>query len=250
MNVTAIIRAFCDVFEDCSLWNATPADWMLVGTRDLRGPVSARHFSAAWDHPTLGARLREVGVELPQQIGATFLSDADYLRALTAETDPLTDDFPRQVDSAHMRLPRSDQPGRSKTDFYHGITDTGRARHAVETSDFVRRVWPESLLKETLQFFEHQRVINEILFGSANTLRHLDSLHFVLSASPLRSLPFWILGMADRPLHQRIAGIPNDGSGSVEYLLGLQRLVARDYLGAAEQFADSAQRGFPSSPPL
>ena len=32
-NVNAIVRAFCDVFADCSLWNATPFDLMLAGTR-------------------------------------------------------------------------------------------------------------------------------------------------------------------------------------------------------------------------
>ena len=30
-DVNTIVRAFCDVFSDCSLWNATPFDLMLVG---------------------------------------------------------------------------------------------------------------------------------------------------------------------------------------------------------------------------
>ena len=32
-NVNAIVAAFCEVFTDCSLWNATPYDLMLAGTR-------------------------------------------------------------------------------------------------------------------------------------------------------------------------------------------------------------------------
>ena len=47
-DVKAIIRAFCDVFDDCSLWNGTPLDWMLVGTRHAAGPVAEARFAAAW----------------------------------------------------------------------------------------------------------------------------------------------------------------------------------------------------------
>ena len=75
-NVNAIIRAFCDVFADCSLWNATPFDLMLAGTRDASGPGSVPAFAQPWRLPALRARLEEVGLELPQQIGATFLGDA------------------------------------------------------------------------------------------------------------------------------------------------------------------------------
>jgi spermidine synthase len=72
-DVDTIVRAFCDVFDDCSLWNATPFDPMLVGTRHARGPVSEAEFQRAWKTPVLGARLREVGFEQPQQVGATFI---------------------------------------------------------------------------------------------------------------------------------------------------------------------------------
>ena len=69
-DVDTIVRAFCDVFEDCSLWNATPFDLMLVGSR----------HATAWQTPALQARLREVGFEQPEQIGATFVGDAAFAR--------------------------------------------------------------------------------------------------------------------------------------------------------------------------
>src|SRR5439155_17294624 len=58
-DVNTIVRAFCDVFDDCSLWNATPFDLMLAGTRHARGPVADASFSAAWNRRALAARLRE-----------------------------------------------------------------------------------------------------------------------------------------------------------------------------------------------
>ena len=96
-DVAPIVRAFCDVFDDCSLWNGTLFDWILVGTRNAVGPVSAASFAAKWRHPVLAARLAEVGFELPEQIGAAFLGDAPYLQQLTGEAKPLTDDYPQRL---------------------------------------------------------------------------------------------------------------------------------------------------------
>ena len=52
-DVSTIIRAFCDVFADCSLWNGTPSDLMLVGSRRANGRVSEHDFVSAWQRPAL-----------------------------------------------------------------------------------------------------------------------------------------------------------------------------------------------------
>jgi len=62
------------VFRLFSLGGA-PFDWMLVGTRNLHGPITEARFSAPWRDPALSARLREVAFESPEQIGAAFLAD-------------------------------------------------------------------------------------------------------------------------------------------------------------------------------
>jgi len=72
-SAKGIVRAFCDVFSDCSLWGGAPFDWMLVGTRTSHGPITEARFSAPWRDPALSARLREVAFESPEQIGAAFL---------------------------------------------------------------------------------------------------------------------------------------------------------------------------------
>ncbi|MGC4084903.1 MAG: hypothetical protein QM736_23010 [Vicinamibacterales bacterium] len=113
-DVNTIIRAFCDVFSDCSLWNATPYDLMLVGSRGLRGPRTIEQFTAPWQTPGLEARLREVAFERAEQIGATFIGDADYLRALTRDTPPLVDDFPQRLSPVAGRPSFSDPAYRSR----------------------------------------------------------------------------------------------------------------------------------------
>jgi predicted membrane-bound spermidine synthase len=242
-EITPIIAAFCDVFEDCSLWNGTVFDWMLVGTRHAQGPLAETQLSKTWTHPVLAPHLREIGFEVPEQIGATFLGDAAYLNALTAQTLPLTDDFPQRLlpQAAGSLWPDS----RSRFDrsllFFRTVVDPDRARRAFEASPFIRRLWPETLLKETLPFFEHQRTINRLMAEPANPLRYVEELHALLTKTTLRRLPLWELGSSD--VIQRLADTGDDGTGMVEYMLGARALVARNYPAAAGYLAESERRG-------
>jgi predicted membrane-bound spermidine synthase len=243
-DVKAIIRAFCDVFDDCSLWNGTPFDWMLVGTRQALGPAPAANFSTAWNDPLVWPRLREIGFELPQQIGATFLGDASYLRGLTAETLPLTDDYPQRLRPLPARLSLADTSGGldlGLIDFLRGVVDPLRARRAFDQSGFIRRLWPERLAEQTLPFFDDQRIINRIMSEGARPLRDIEELHSLLTGTSLRRLPLWELGSDDA--QQEIADTGDDGSGMAPYVLGIRALVARNYLAAAAFFADSEQHG-------
>jgi spermidine synthase len=242
--VAPIIRAFCDVFADCSLWNGTLFDWMLVGTRRASGPVSEPEFSKFWSDPVVGPHLREIGYEAPQQIGATFLGDAPYLNTLTSGTAALTDDYPRRLvqRSANPAFPRSRSAPDAVVGTFSDILDPDRARRAFETSQVVRRLWPEVLAKETLPFFEQQRMINRVMLEGANPLRHISELHTLLTQTSLRRLPLWALGSND--VLQRTADMGNDGTGIVEYTLGERLLVARSYAAAASYFAVAQRRGF------
>ncbi len=249
-DTNAIIRAFCDVFQDCSLWNGTPSDWMLVGFRHPTARASGAQLSSAWNDPVLGPRLREIGFEVPEQIGATFLGDAAYLRALTADTLPLTDDYPRRLRPVLARPSLSDARYRRAAEFYDDLIDPRRAQQAFEASELIRRLWPERLITETVPFFESQRIINRMFGEGAKPLRQIEDLHFLLTETPLRRLPLWILGMGNHPVLQHAAEMVNDGTGLGEYVLGLRALAARDYQEAAGYLAQSQQRGVPGSHPL
>ena len=52
----AIIKAFCSVFDDCSLWTGFGYEWVLLGTRDAAGPVSEERFARQWSDPTVARR--------------------------------------------------------------------------------------------------------------------------------------------------------------------------------------------------
>src|SRR5262249_7682371 len=91
-DTKAIVAAFCEAFDDCSLWAGSGYDWMLVGTRQLGSAVSEAEFTRQWQDPTVGAELRALGFEQPEQLGALFMADAPQLRGLSADTLPLSDD--------------------------------------------------------------------------------------------------------------------------------------------------------------
>lgn len=244
-DVNTIIRAFCDVFSDCSLWNATPFDLMLVGTHGAEGPVPMSQFARAWSTPRLADKLREAGFEQPEQMGATFVGDASFLRQLTADTPPLTDDYPQRLRPTPSRASLSDprygvDPAVARV--YQQVIDPTRARQAFASSDLVRRLFPAELVARTLPFFDQQRMVNQVLWEGGKPLRLIEDLDAVLAHTTLRTLPLWMLGSDD--VKQGIASIADDGTGAAEYARGLHRLAARDYPGAISEFAAAERRGF------
>jgi hypothetical protein len=242
-DVNTIARAFCDVFNDCSLWNATPFDFMLVGTRRA-ARQTADAFAAPWSVPRVAAGLREAGFEQPEQIGATFLGDAGYLRALTAPTPPLTDDFPHRIVPSPTRPSLSDPGYRDNprvVDLFQQVLDPVRARRAFSASPFVARLWPAALVEKTLPFFEVQRIVNRVLWDGGRPLQQIEDLHTVLTGTTLTTLPLWLLGSDD--VKQRIAESSAERTGPTEYARGVRALATRDYHRAAAYFSEAERRG-------
>jgi predicted membrane-bound spermidine synthase len=252
VDLTTIIGAFCAVFDDCSLWNGSPADLILLGTRGGLARIDEGQFSAAWKNSRLGSRLREVGFEIPEQIGATFVGDAAYLRSLTAATAPLIDNYPRR-----LRLPNAGFPAADPRFFldaggpeFGRLIDPRRAQGAFAMSTFVGRVFPQTFVDKTLPFFDVQRIINRVLMDGANILRDIEHLHALLMHTTLQRLPYWLLGLGNHPILNDVDSMPNDGSGQMEYVKGLRALVARDYVSAAAYLAQSQERGLPGTRPV
>ena len=253
-DVNTIVKAFCDVFSDCSLWNATPFDLMLVGSRGTTGPRSLADLSRPWQTPGLEARLREVALERPEQIGATFIGDAAYLKTLTQETPPLVDDFPQRL-RPHPGRPSLSDPGYGRdqavTTMYDSVLSVERARTAFSTSAFVRGLFPPDLIERSLPYFEQQRIINRVYWEGGQPLRQIEDLDGVLSGTTLRTLPLWILGSDE--VKQRIAETTRDDvSGAVEYARALRALSGRDFAGASRWLSVALERGFtgPTASPL
>ncbi|HEY7169674.1 MAG TPA: hypothetical protein VH417_02445 [Vicinamibacterales bacterium] len=243
-DVDTIIRAFCDVFDDCTAWTGTPFDLILVGSRGASGPLDETAFAQAWQTAGLQAKLREVGFEEPEQIGATFIGDAAYLRVLTAATPPLTDNFPQRLRPVAGRPSLSDPRDTSDpavAQRFASVLDSRRARDLFQTSPYVRERWPGALALRTLPAFDLQAIINRVMWEGGRPLAQIEDLHKVLTETHLRTLPLWILGSDE--VKQRIAESVAARTGPVEYARALRAISGRDYNAAVLLLAHAEQLG-------
>ncbi|MGE4605980.1 MAG: hypothetical protein AAEJ52_04490, partial [Myxococcota bacterium] len=230
----AIIRAFCDAFDDCSLWGGMRFDWMLVGTRGLRGPPREEEFSRQWRDPVVGPELRALGFEVPEQLAALFMADAPALDALTRGVAPLTDDRPQRLSRRPVN-PRSRGAHRS-------WMDTQVARRAFLNSAFIASLWPQALWQRSLQAFDTQRIINEHLLGSAapGSVK-LQDLFRILLGSQLETLPLWVLGSsADEQRIVERLWRPGGKIPALDYRRAIGAVAQRDYALAGVLFERAA----------
>ena len=233
-DTQAIVGAFCGAFPDCSLWGGSGLDWMLVGTSGLPGPVPEDRFARPWKDPGLRAALADVGVEIPEQLGALFIGDASYLREVAGASPPLVDDFPQRIMTRAAQEPTS-----VPRDFYRQVMDAGAARERFARSGFIAGLWPAALRERTLAYFEWQHRIDEgfltLGFWQPPSAAGLSDLDAVLTRTPLRTLALWSMGTGAGE-QAVVAGLASQDRRHEE-LLGLGALADRDYSGAASAFA-------------
>jgi spermidine synthase len=227
----AIIKAFCNVFEDCSLWAGAGLDWILLGSRDASGPAGVEAFSRQWKNPRVADELRAIGVENPGQLGALFMADAEDLKQVTEDVAPVVDAFPYRI-----LLPYSGS--REFPALYAWLMDAERAAQRFAESGFVGQHWPDELVAETLPYFYYQRLINRKYTPGLSNLPpySIDELQRVLVNTSLESLPLWMMGSSY--YEQRlIDGVAADPQYLQAYEWGMAR---RDI--AERRFTDALQR--------
>jgi hypothetical protein len=225
----AILRAFCDVFDDCSLWHGVGRDLMLVGTRDARQRVSAEHFARQWRDPVVAEELLAVGFERPEQLGALFIGGAEYLNELTRADAPLLDDFPKRILGPEPDLERLPP-------LYHSWTDTDRARERFRESGFIAALWPEALRERALAYFDSQHIINALTFGLHPPERsRARDTHTILSETSLTAPAMWLLGSnADfQRIFAEAEGVERE-QPSLQYQLAAGLVAQRRYAEALE----------------
>jgi len=161
MSVSAsksIARAFCNVFENCSLWTGRGFDWMLVGIRKSACAPTKEQFSAQWRDEVVVRQMRLCGFESPGQLGTTFLMDADGIRKWTQGTPPLADNYPKRISDRTKNYQRMND----MEEEMEKIMRASIADRAFENSAFIRSIWPEAVRKKTEDFFRAQELLNDL----------------------------------------------------------------------------------------
>ncbi|MBK5105677.1 MAG: spermidine synthase, partial [Burkholderiales bacterium] len=110
-DTRSLVRSFLDVFPQASLWTTELHEMLLLGSLEpveLDVPRIVERFS----QPGVASALREVGIESPAALMATWVTDRAGLQAYAGNALPVTDDQPRieyadwvRPDELHRVLP-------------------------------------------------------------------------------------------------------------------------------------------------
>jgi spermidine synthase len=243
LDTLAIIKAFCNVFEDCTLWDGAGLEWMLMGGNGTPARVPAETFTAQWRDDAIRRELVALGFELPEQIGALFMGDASYLAGVARKVAPVTDNYPLRISSELVRAP-------GRVQLYATMMDERDRLDRFMQSDFIARVWPQELAAQTPPYFRYEGLIKDYftegVYPPSDPAFLWQSIDDVLANSRLETLPMWLLG-TDRDVQRNVlALVPHDATRpDVALQLALGRLALRDYSGALAVFEPSivAQNG-------
>jgi predicted membrane-bound spermidine synthase len=236
VSAKAILRSFCDVFEDCSLWNGTGRSLMMIGTRDARGPVSETQFVRQWNDPLVAGEMKRLALERPEQLGALFIGDAEYLKGIVADSPPLVDNDPKVIEAPLGSKEEVDR-------IFRSITDESSAKERFVNSSLIRRLWPERLLQDSIPYFDYQAIINTLFYGTPTKENAaMEDAHILLTRSPLSTPVLLLLGST--PDIQRIIAQADPAElqdPSAQFHLGIRLISERNYAAAAESLKRGEQ---------
>jgi hypothetical protein len=205
---------------------------MMVGGRASSGSSSEQHFRAQWSTPAVAAEMKRLGVERPEQLGALFIGDAAFVRGLTDDVRPLTDDDPKLIEASSSSQEES-------TRLLASITDTGAARTRFQTSGFIARHWPEALIRSSAPYFDVQHVIDGHMYGSlVKQNLALDDVHRILTGTTVQTPVLWRLA-SNADIQQVVSSASAEESMNplLQYHFAIRLLSERNYRAAAAAFA-------------
>lgn len=226
-DACGIATAFCEAFQDCTLWAGAGHDWMLAGTNGAGAPAQAA-FSALWHAGPTAADLVDLGIESPAQLGSLYLADRDRLRTWCEGMPPITDDRPGRLS---QRAPEaSEQAAHAR------FMDARATVVSFRSSPVIRRLWPADLREQAPAWFPLQGIWNADFDQPLRPLA-LAELWAVLEDTSLRTLP---LLLADSEPRLRSIARARRASGDehpmLAFHLGVAALADHDYAAAGDLF--------------
>lgn len=231
----SIVKAFCQVFNECSLWTAANFEWMLVGVKNPTAPVNDDAFSRQWNDPVVGPEMCVLGFQNPEQLGSLFIADGQKLRDWVADSSSLVDNYPERLASRTGSGIIRDEL-LAYLDF---MNHTASRTNFIESKG-IAKLWPPSLREASTQYFATRQVVNDILAALFWTAPKVTCLHQSLHNPLLEDYLLWVFSSnhyAQTILAETIQEHPEkiDTSPEAYTHLAAAALQKRDYL-VAEQY--------------
>lgn len=153
-DTLAIIKAFCNVFQDCSLWDGVKLNFMLVGSKSGLNAVNLKQLDERWV-PKMSSEFSRIGFDTPEQVFATYIGDREYLDKITEYTNPVTDNYPHRI-SPYWR------GGSDGVGLYSQFLDIKRRKESFINSGYVQKLFPGELISAIANEFSREGVISAL----------------------------------------------------------------------------------------
>ena len=189
-----------------------------------------------WNDPVVAPEMERLGFEQPEQLGALFIGDAEYLKGLIAHSPPVVDNYPKLIEAPFSSQEEADR-------LFNSLIDVAAARERFRNSPLIKRLWPERLVAESLPYFEFQDLINAYSVGTGLTPSlGMDRVHRLLTRSPLKTLVLWELG-SDSDIQRVVSNADSQTLANpiLQYHLGIRFLAERNYEAAVQPLRRAEQ---------
>ena len=187
----AILKAFCLEFSDCSLWNGGGLDWIMLGSKGGIAKVKPYQLSALW-RGKLAASLNAIGIENPGQLGALFMADSAMLKALTADVEPVTDNFPQRI-SPDFKGVLAYSP------VYDELLNIQNRKKAFWDSEFIDHIFYPTTQKKGMPAFNEEGIVTAYFLQSMGYLKDVpvnwQSLSPIIAAGKSKNLALLWYGL-------------------------------------------------------
>lgn len=232
-DARAILKGFCNAFVDCGLWGGYGLNWMMTGSRGAGVPPRLDQFTAQWRDPVTRQALRELGLDRPEMLGATFMADAAQIREQLASTSALTDNFPKRYSQG--------APTNADQHFYDAWMNPALTSKNFHSSQWVAHFWPAELRQAGADYFVLNQAVNVPEDIVEKGLR-LQMMAQVLKYPGLETPILWLLGTNQ---HEVAIARANNNSreGAVAFVLGADALARGEVQAAAVHFERSVNAG-------
>jgi predicted membrane-bound spermidine synthase len=231
----AILRAFHNVFPNASLWATSDLEWVMIGINPPLRKPGEELAHRLWTDPTTGPDLVRVGLEVPEQMAASFVMDAEGIDRMTQGAEPLDDFYPKRLTDAPPDPNAAYQLG-------YSYLEASGALQRFFASALIRDLWPNERkeLLEALFSIRETRYRSEI--SGSNWLAELD---LYLRHSQLRN-PVLAVQNSDElrvALAQRLVVLSRSLSPDASHDLVAGALARRDFGTAIRLLEGEKDRG-------
>ncbi|PZR74606.1 MAG: hypothetical protein DLM73_07430 [Chthoniobacterales bacterium] len=232
----AILRAFHNVFPNASLWAASDLEWIMIGIKPPLSPTNEELVRKLWTDRSSGSDLVRIGLELPEQMSASFVMDAEEIDRMTKGAEPLNDFYPKRLSDAQPDVAAAYQFGSS-------YLEHSAALQRFLASALIRQICPNEQKKSLEQLFLFRETRYRSEMSGSNWLAELD---LYLRNSRLRT-PVLAVQNSDEfrlALAERLAADAQALPAEATHDLVAGALARRDLATAIQLLEAENDRGF------